>query len=82
MGNSDTRPVDYTTHILIGRTSAGKMTVIWEWPHLPRQVEVQQKIGEVRETYATYLLCTPTSIMPAVRNGGGRRPGSSPFRDR
>jgi hypothetical protein len=59
----DTRPVDYQTHILIGRTSAGKMTVLWEWPHLPRQLEVQQRMAEAMETYATYLLCTPTSII-------------------
>ena len=77
MDNSDTRPVDYKTHILIGRMATGKMTVIWEWPHLPRQAEVQQKIGEVKETYTTYLLCTPTSIMSADGNGGGQRRGSA-----
>jgi hypothetical protein len=32
----DTRPVGYQTHILIGRTSAGKMTVLWEWPPTAR----------------------------------------------
>jgi hypothetical protein len=75
MNNSDTRPVDYKTHILIGRTATGKMTVIGEWPHLPRQAEVQQKIGGVREGYATYILCTPTAIMSADRDAGGEPRG-------
>ena len=82
MSSNDTREVDYKTHILIGRTSAGDMTVMSEWPHVPRQSEVQQKIDEARQRYAVYLLCTPTSIIPAEGNaGGGRRAlGSSSFR--
>jgi hypothetical protein len=80
--SSDTREVDYKTHILIGRTSAGDMAVIGEWPHVPRQSEVQQKIDGARQRYAVYLLCTPTSIMPASGNvnGGGQGLGSSSFR--
>jgi hypothetical protein len=77
MDNSDTRPVDYRTHILIGRTSSGKMMIISEWPHLPRQAEVQQKIDATKEPYTTYLLCTPTSILSAGWNGGGQRRGSA-----
>ena len=73
-----TQAVDYKTHILIGQTSAGKMTVIWQWPHVPRQAEVQQKIEEVREAYATYLLCTPTSIMPADQKSARQPPGFLP----
>lgn len=82
MSNNDTREVDYKTHILIGRTSAGDMTVIGEWPHLPRQSEVQQKIDDARQRYAVYLLCTPTSIMPANGNAVSDRHGggSSSYR--
>jgi hypothetical protein len=82
MSNGDTREVDYKTHILIGRTSAGDMTVIGEWPHVPRQSEVQQRIDGARQRYAVYLLCTPTSIMPANGNaiGGRHDVGSSRFR--
>ena len=82
MKSKGSRPVDYKTHILIGRTSAGTMTVIGEWPHVPRQPEVQQKIDGVRESYAMYLLCTPTSIMPGDGNGGVRRQGLGPSRYR
>ena len=70
MNNDETRRVDYKTHILIRRTSTGDMTVIGEWPHVPRQAEVQQKIDGARQRYAMYLLCTPTSIMTAGGNGG------------
>ncbi len=76
MDISEMPPVDYKTHFLIGRTSTGKMTVIWEWPHLPRQAEVEHKIGEVKETYATYLLCTPTSIMSGNSISEGQRRSS------
>ena len=75
MSSNDTREVDYKTHILIGRTSGGDMTVIGEWPHVPRQSEVQQKIDGARQRYAVYLLCTPTSIIPASENGTGGRQG-------
>ena len=79
---SSTREVDYKTHILIGRTSVGDMSVIGEWPSVPHQSEVQQKIDGARQRYAVYLLCTPTSIMPASGNpnGGRRGLGSSSFR--
>lgn len=69
--------IDYNTHILIGSTSSGKMSVIYHWPHLPQQAEVQQKIDALQEGYATFLLCTPTSIMPASSNGN-RTQKSSP----
>jgi hypothetical protein len=41
------------------------MTVLCHWPHLPRHSEVQHKIATTHESYDTYLLCTPTSVMPA-----------------
>ena len=45
------------------------MTVIADWPHLPKQAEVQGKINEARDGYVTFALCTPTSILPACGKG-------------
>ena len=70
--------VSYKTHILIGVRSNGVMTVIADWPHLPRQSEVEQEIEAARNGYTTFLLCTPTSILPAGGRGNpasGRAPG-------
>jgi hypothetical protein len=50
--------------------------MIYYWPHVPRQDEVQQKIDAGCSTYATFLLCTPTFIMP-IANNGGPKPRSS-----
>ena len=82
MSSDETQQVDYKTHILIGRTSAGDMTVIGEWPHVPRQAEVQKKIDGARQRYAMYLLCTPTSIMAADGNGSNGRRGLGPSSSR
>ena len=41
------------------------MTVIADWPHLPKQSEVQDRINDTRNGYVGFALCTPTSIMPA-----------------
>ena len=57
--------IDYTTHILIGVRAGGVMTVLADWPYVPPQSEGQQEIDCTREPYVTFLLCTPTSIMPA-----------------
>ena len=62
------RAVDYKMHILIGVRDNGVMTVIADWPHVPKQAEVQSKIDACRNGYVAYVLCTPTSIMPAARN--------------
>jgi hypothetical protein len=70
MDSTSSQGISYKTHILIGCTASGNMTVIYHWPHLPRQEEVQQKINAERSTYATYLLCTPTSMMPAMNDAG------------
>ena len=43
------RQLSYKTHILIGVRSNGVMTVIADWPHLPKQAEVQGKINEARD---------------------------------
>jgi hypothetical protein len=56
--------IDYETHILIGVSKSGSMRVIAHWPHVPRQAEVDSKIQTTSEPYATFILCTPTSIMP------------------
>jgi hypothetical protein len=63
------RPIDYKTHILIGVRENGVMTVIADWPHLPKQADVQKEIDTSRNGYVTFVLCTPTSIMPAAGRG-------------
>jgi hypothetical protein len=67
--------ITYKTHILIGVRDNGVMTVIADWSHVPRQSEVQDRMNDARNGYVTFVLCTPTSIMPAEHNGGhfGRR---------
>ncbi len=82
MVGTSSQLIDYKTHILVGHTSSGKMTVICYWPYVPRQDEVQQKIDAECSTYATFLLCTPTSIMPVPNNGGRKGESSSRFRFR
>jgi hypothetical protein len=53
--------VSYRTHILIGVRPNGVMTVIADWPHVPKQTDVQQEIDAARNGYVTFALCTPTS---------------------
>lgn len=61
--------VGYKTHILIGVRSNGVMVVIADWPHVPKQSEVEQEIDGARNGYTAFLLCTPTSILPADGKG-------------
>jgi hypothetical protein len=63
--------ISYKTHILIAVRSNGVMTVIADWPRVPKQAEVQQEIDTARDGYATFVLCTPTSILSADGNGEG-----------
>ena len=70
------RAIDYKTHILIGVRDNGVMTVIADWPYVPKQSEVLEEIDTSRNGYVTYVLCTPTSIMPANHHG---RPGQSEY---
>jgi hypothetical protein len=70
--------VTYKTHILIGVRPNGVMMVIADWPHVPKQAEVLEKIRQARDGYATFALCTPTSIMPAGGNGGAVGGGGWP----
>jgi hypothetical protein len=73
------RGFSYRTHILIGVRQDGVITVIANWPHVPKQADVQKAIEAARDGYATFALCTPTSVLPArnseaaSRSHGGRR---------
>ena len=64
MSSEERQPIDYKTHILIGLRPNGILTVIADWPYVPRQAEVQKRIDATREYYETFVLSTPTSIMP------------------
>lgn len=63
--------VSYKTHILVGVRANGEMTVIADWPHVPKQADVQKQIDGARDGYVTFALCTPTSIMHASGNAHG-----------
>jgi hypothetical protein len=67
--DNNPRRFDYETHILIGCTADGKMTVVCHWLHLPRQAEIEQAIRLSKEGHAAFLLCRPTSILPVTANG-------------
>ena len=71
--------IDYKTHILIGVRAGGVMTVIANWAFVPPQTEVQKKIERTRDQYSPFVLCTPTSIMPAER-GAPKVPKVTPSR--
>jgi hypothetical protein len=70
--------VSYRTHILIGVRSNGVMSVIADWPHVPKQADVQNEIDAASNGYVAFALCTPTSIMSGNGNenasGGWHRP--------
>jgi hypothetical protein len=62
--------LDYKTHVLIGVRANGDMTVICHWSRVPPLREVQQRIDGskqpfVKQPFVTFMLCTPTSILPA-----------------
>ena len=65
-----TGDISYKTHILVGVRPSG-MTVLADWPYVPKQSEVQREIEKGRNGYVTYVLCTPTSIMPAIMPASG-----------
>jgi hypothetical protein len=71
-GRMSETAIDYTTHILIGVKKSGEMTVLAQWPRVPRQADVDGKIQSAKEPYIKFVLCTPTSIMGP--------PGASPQR--
>jgi hypothetical protein len=74
--------ISYKTHILIAVRLNGTMSVIADWPHVPKQTEVQQEIDAARNGFVTFVLCTPTSILSADGNGGGAKGGSFGFHQR
>jgi hypothetical protein len=74
---TDPAAIDYKTHILIGIRANGVMAVIADWPHVPLQVDVQKEIDGARDGYATFVLCTPTSVIPA--GGGDVAAANRPF---
>ena len=55
--------LDYKTHILIGIRASGTMEILYHWPRVPTQAEVQGRIDAARPGFKTYALCTPTSIL-------------------
>jgi hypothetical protein len=57
--------LDYKTHILIGVRASGTMEILYQWPYVPTQGEVQVRIDAARSGFTTYALCTPTSILGA-----------------
>jgi hypothetical protein len=71
--------LSYNTHILVGVRADGVKRVIADWPHLPKQVEVQGKIDATAISYVAFLLCTPTAILPAGGSGGSIRPAYAFF---
>jgi hypothetical protein len=74
--------ISYKTHILIAVRPNGAMSVIADWPHVPKQTEVQQEIDAARNGFVTFVLCTPTSILSGDGNGGGTRGSSFGFHQR
>ena len=74
--------LSYKTHILVGVRADGVMSVIADWPHLPKQAEVQGKIDATAISYVAFLLCTPTSILPAGGGSGGSKRSSYGFSGR
>jgi hypothetical protein len=70
-----TGDISYKTHILVGVRASG-MTVLADWPYVPKQSEVQREIERACNGYVTFLLCTPTSILPAGSVDGAPKSGS------
>ena len=66
--------IDYATHILIGIKKSGDMTVVAHWSYVPQQADVDAKIQAEGETYLSFVLCTPTSIIAAPSASPTKRP--------
>ena len=70
-----TSDISYKTHILIGVRPDG-MKVLADWAYVPKQAEVQNEIDAARNGHVTYMLCSPTSIMPTSSADGLPKNGS------
>jgi hypothetical protein len=57
--------IDYTTHILIGVKKSGEMTVLAQWPRVPRQADVDGKIQSAKEPYIKFVLCRSITAIRA-----------------
>ena len=71
--------ISYKTHILVGVRPSG-MKVLAEWPHVPKQAEVQKEIDRAQNGYVTFMLCSPTSIMPVSGDGAPKSRSYGPSR--
>jgi hypothetical protein len=79
MSSNDVRQqIGYKTHILVGVRPNGVMTVLADWPNVPRQAEVQEQIDVTRENYSTFVLATPTSVMPGNSRNSAEANWKSP----
>ena len=74
-----TGDISYKTHILVGVRPSG-MTVLGDWPYVPKQSEVQREIDRAKSGYVTFMLCTPTSIMPVSGDGAPKSGSYGPSR--
>ena len=65
--STNNQGIDYKTHILIGAgVRLGVMEVIADWPHAPSASGgADTDRLRTHEPHVTFVLCTPTSIMPA-----------------
>ena len=68
-----TSDISYKTHIHVAFGPSGVMTVIADWPHVPKQSEVQLEIERGRNGYMTYTCFAHQTfrfLMPASGDGG------------
>jgi hypothetical protein len=82
--SSDARPpVDYKTHMLIGVRPNGIMTVLADWPYVPRQAEVQEQIDvtPMRSCWRRRpQSCPGTTALLAEQIGSRDRPATGNLR--
>ena len=62
--------LDYKTHILIGVRASGTMEILYQWPGVPTQAEVQARIDAAKAGFTAFALCTPTSILAPEERAG------------
>ena len=74
-----TSDISYKTHILVGVRPDG-MKVLADWAYVPKQADVQKEIEAARDGYVTFMLCSPTSIMPVSGDGAPKSGSYGPSR--